>query len=186
MEKTLEQYLNAVDRKLRPLPLSERVDIVREIKSSMQEMQAEGLAAEAILERLGRPEALARAYLSDLMVQPQRSGWKKLLTLLAFYSVVGMSGMVVIPVLGICAPTFLLCGVVVPLAGLVKFLAWYPLGIDIPYIAMQFGPFTPPVALGFVCSLVAGALLCLLGVACWRLLMWYLRTVGNTRDRLAS
>ena len=185
MEKTLEQYLNAVDRKLRPLPLSERVDIVREIKSSMQEMQAEGLAAEAILKRLGRPEALARAYLSDLMVQPQRSGWKKLLTLLAFYSVVGLSGMVVIPVLGICAPTFLLCGVVVPLAGLVKFLAWYLLGIDMPYISMQFGPFTPPVALEFVCSLVAGALLFLLGRACWRLLMWYLRTVGNTRDHLS-
>ena len=117
MEKTLEQYLNAVDRKLRPLPLSERVDIVREIKSSIQEMQADGLAADAILERLGRPEALARAYLSDLMAKPQRSGWKKLLTLLAFYSVVGLSGMVVLPVLGICAPTLLLCGVIIPVAG---------------------------------------------------------------------
>ena len=48
MDKALEQYLNTVDRKLRPLPASERADIVREIKSAMQDMAADGLPTEGI------------------------------------------------------------------------------------------------------------------------------------------
>ena len=76
MDKALEQYLNTVDRKLRPLPASERADIVREIKSAMQDMAADGLPPEGILDRLGRPDALARAYLSDLLDKPERGGWR--------------------------------------------------------------------------------------------------------------
>ena len=102
MDKALEQYLNTVDRKLRPLPASERADIVREIKSAMQDMAADGLPPEGILDRLDRPDALARAYLSDLLDKPERGGWRRLLTILAFYSLAGLSGMVVIPVLSIC------------------------------------------------------------------------------------
>ena len=78
MDKALEQYLNTVDRKLRPLPASERADIVREIKSAMQDMAADGLPTEGILDRLGRPDALARAYLSDLLDKPERGGWRRL------------------------------------------------------------------------------------------------------------
>ena len=185
MEKTLEQYLNTVDRRLRPLPLSERVDIVKEIKSTMQEMEAEGLAPDAIVERLGAPDVLARAYLSDLLTKPQRSGWQKLLTVLAFYSVVGLSGMFVIPILGICAPAFLLCGVALPLTGMADCLLWYLFGVKIPYIAVQLGSYTPPPILGFVCTLVAGGLLFLLGRGCWWLLVKYLRTVGRTKSSLS-
>lgn len=185
MENVLEQYLNTVDRKLRPLPVSERVDIVKEIKSAMQEMEAEGLAPDAITKRLGAPEQLARAYLSDLLTKPQRSGWQKLLTVLAFYSVVGLSGMFVIPILGICAPAFFLCAVVVPLAGLANCLFRYLLGVQVPYLTVQLGPYTPPPLLGFVCTLAAGGILFLLGRGCWWLLVRYLKAVGTTKDSLS-
>lgn len=185
MDKALEQYLNTVDRKLRPLPASERADIVREIKSAMQDMAADGLPTEGILGRLGRPDALARAYLSDLLDKPERGGWRRLLTILAFYSLAGLSGMFVIPVLGICGPVFMLCGAAVPLAGLIDLAAWYLLGIKVPYTVIQLGPYTPPVAVGFLCSLVAGALLFWLGRACWRLLVRYLRALGRTRAGLS-
>ena len=185
MEKVLEQYLDTVDRRLRPLPVSERVDIVKEIKSTMQEMEAEGLTPDAIAERLGAPEQLARAYLSDLLTKPQRSGWQKLLTVLAFYSVVGLSGMFVIPILGTCAPALLLCSVAVSLAGLMDCLFWYLFGIQVPYLTIQLGPYTPPPILGFACTLVAGGLLYLLGRGCWRLLVRYLKAVGTTKDSLA-
>lgn len=184
MENVLEQYLNTVDRKLRPLPTSERVDIVKEIKSTMQEMEAEGLTPDAITKRLGAPEQLARAYLSDLLTRPQRSGWQKLLTVLAFYSVVGLSGMFVIPILGICAPAFFLCGVAVPLAGLANCLFRYLLGVQVPCLTVQLGPYTPPPLLGFACTLVAGGLLFLLGRACWWLLVRYLKAVGTTKSSL--
>ena len=40
MDAKLEKYLDTVDKHLKPLPVSERVDIVKEVKASMQEMQA--------------------------------------------------------------------------------------------------------------------------------------------------
>ena len=49
MDAKLEKYLDTVDKHLKPLPVSERVDIVKEVKASMQEMQAEGLSSEQIL-----------------------------------------------------------------------------------------------------------------------------------------
>lgn len=39
MDAKLEKYLDTVDKHLKPLPVSERVDIVKEVKASMQEMQ---------------------------------------------------------------------------------------------------------------------------------------------------
>ena len=42
MDKTLNDYLEKVEKCLKPLPVSERVDIVREIKSEMLELQNEG------------------------------------------------------------------------------------------------------------------------------------------------
>ena len=40
MDANLEKYLEQIDKHLKPLPVSERVDIVKEIKASMQEMLA--------------------------------------------------------------------------------------------------------------------------------------------------
>ena len=38
MNAALEKYLNTVDKCLKPLPASERVDIVKEIKSSIEDV----------------------------------------------------------------------------------------------------------------------------------------------------
>ena len=67
MNATLEWYLNTIDRYLKPLPILERVDIVKEIKGSILEMENENLSTEQILERLGSPKELAKAYLGDLI-----------------------------------------------------------------------------------------------------------------------
>lgn len=120
MNTAFEKYLNTVDKCLKPLPASERVDIVKEIKSSILEMERENLSTEQILERLGKPKELARAYLGDLISKEKGFSWKRILLICAFYSVVGFSGLVVIPCLGIIAPVFLVCGAVTPLLGAVK------------------------------------------------------------------
>ncbi len=38
MNIAFEKYLNTIDKHLKPLPTSERIDIVKEIKSSILEM----------------------------------------------------------------------------------------------------------------------------------------------------
>ena len=122
MNATLEKYLDTVDKCLRPLPTSERVDIVKEIKSSILEMESDNLTAEQILDRLGKPKDLAKAYLGDLLSKGSGFSWNRFLTVCAFYSIVGFSGMFVIPCLAIMAPVFIVCGIASPLLMAVKMI----------------------------------------------------------------
>lgn len=104
MEKALEAYLGKVEKHLRPLSAPERADIVKEIQSEMEELLAEGKTAEDVTARLGKPDELAKAYLSDLITKNPSFSWKRVLALCAYYSVAGLSGLFVIPVLLVCAP----------------------------------------------------------------------------------
>ena len=133
MNQSLEKYLTAVDRHLKPLPVSERADIVKEIKSTMLEMESEQMSFKQILDRLGSPKDLAKAYLKDLLVKEKRCSVKRFLILWAFYTAAGFSGMVVIPVLAVIAPVFLLCGIAAPVLSAVKMFD-YLLNLRIPFI----------------------------------------------------
>ena len=81
MEKVLNNYLEVIERYLKPLPVSERVDIVKEIKSEMLELQQNGKTAEEIMERLGNPKEMAKAYLGDLIVKGSSFSWNRILAI---------------------------------------------------------------------------------------------------------
>lgn len=63
LEKSLNEYLEKIEKYLKPMIVSERVDIVKEIKSEMLELQNNGISTEQIIDRLGNPKELAKAYL---------------------------------------------------------------------------------------------------------------------------
>lgn len=183
MEKQLNSYLEQVEKYLKPLPVSERVDIVQEIKSEMQELQAAGQTPEQILARLGEPKEMARAYLGDLIAQSGGLSASRVLALCAFYSVTGLSGLVVIPTLVICAPVFLLCGIVTPLLGAVKAVD-VALGLHIPYVQyIGIAGVQNPV-LVFVLCILAGIALFALGYGCWKLLVGYVKSVSRVKRTL--
>lgn len=184
MERQLESYLGTVDRHLRPMPASERVDIVREIRSGMLELEAAGLPPQEIAARLGAPKELAAAYLSDAIVKNPKFSWKRLGSVIAFYSLAGLGGMVVLPAASITAVTFLVCGALVPFMGLLTFLASLA-GIETPWVMIQFGNWTAPPALAFPISAVAGLLLLLAGRGIWRATVGFVRMVGQKRRKLA-
>ena len=48
MNTTFEKYLDTIDKCLKPLPTSERVDIVKEIKGSILEMESENLSCKSL------------------------------------------------------------------------------------------------------------------------------------------
>lgn len=184
MEQQLERYLETVDRSLRPMPASERVDIVREIKSELLELEAQGLRPEEITSRLGTPRDLAAAYLSDAIVKNPRFSWKRLGSVAAFYSLAGLGGMIVLPAASITAAMFLLCGAVVPAAGLLSLLASL-VGIDVPWVMLQFGSWTAPPLAAFPVSVVTGLLLLLAGRGLWKFTVGFVRMIGQKRRRLA-
>lgn len=184
MEKALEDYLEKVAKCLRPLPVSERADIVQEIRSEMAELLAGGKTAEEVTARLGRPDELAKGYLSDLITKDTSFRWTRVLALCAYYSVAGLSGMCIVPCLLVCAPAFMLCGILAPLLGAVKMVdVLFRLGIPgVQYIGIT--GVTDPV-LVFVLCLVFGAALFLAGYGCWRLLVGYVKGMSRVKAGLS-
>ena len=187
MDATFEKYLDTVDKCLKPLPTSERVDIVKEIKGSILEMESDNLTSEQILERLGKPKDLAKAYLGDLLSNESGFSWNRFLTVCAFYSIVGFSGMFVIPCLVIMAPVLIVCGIASPILMAIKMVD-YILNLGLPYME-NMGVFTGIMELNpiaeFVVALVVGVLLYLAGCGCWKLLVNYCKKVSKTKSDLS-
>lgn len=183
MDKEMKEYLQSVDKCLRPMTAPERSDILREIESEMLELQHSGMTTQQVLERLGPPKALAKAYLRDLLTKNHDLRWSRILMTFAYCGLVGFSGIFVIPALGITAPTLMLCGIVSPIAGLVKLIA-YLFGKDVPYIMFQFGDITLSPWAAFPASAVLGLLLFFLGRGAWKLLLWYMRTAARSAKLL--
>ncbi len=184
MDRDLESYLERIDRHLRPMPASERVDIVREIKSEMLELEGQGLLPGEILERLGPPKALAAAYLGEIIARDPQFSWRRLGSVAAFYGLAGLGSMVVLPATSLTAVVFLLCGALLPALGLLSFLASLA-GIKAPWIMMQLGSWTAPPALAFPVSAVVGLLLLLAGRGLWKLTVRFVQMLGERRRRLA-
>lgn len=60
MDRMLNDYLKRIDRRLKSLETSERIDIVKEIKSEMLELERDGFSPEQIAARLGAPDDMAK------------------------------------------------------------------------------------------------------------------------------
>ena len=184
MEKSLNDYLEKIEKNLKPLPVSERVDIVKEIKSEILELQGDGKTPEEILERMGNPKELAKAYLGDLIAKSSSFSWSKMLAICAYYSLAGLSGMIVIPVLVICAPVFIACGIAAPVLGAVKLIDTL-LHLGIPYAGCIGISGIENPAIVFVLSIVMGVALYLAGRGCWKLLVYYIKGVSQAKRFLS-
>lgn len=183
MEQWMNDYLTKIERYLRPLPMGERVDIIAEIKSEILELNAAGKTNEEILFRLGTPEELAKGYLGDSIAKSPAFSFRKLGAVAAFYSLAGAVWLFILPITSICGVSFMLCGAVAPLAGIVKAVARI-LGFETPWVVFQFGSYTPGPWLTLVYSVVVGALLFLAGRSLWRLTLKLIKSISATKARI--
>lgn len=184
MEKILNDYLEKIEKYLKPLPASERVDIVKEIKSEILELQGKGKTAEEIMERLGKPKELAKDYLGDLIAKSSSYNWNRVLAICAYYSLASLSGLIVIPVLAICAPVFIICAIATPILGAVKLIDAL-LNLGIPYASCIGISGVDNPAIVFVLCIVMGVVLYLIGRGCWKLLICYIKGVSKAKRHLS-
>lgn len=185
MNDFMEKYLGEVDRRLRRLPVAERVDIVNELKSEIAELASDGLTPEQITARLGSAKELAAGYLGDAIAKSPRFSWRKLGLVAAFYSYAGLGGIIILPVTGICAAAFLLCGAACPIIGAIN-LACELMGFDLPWVMFQVGGWTAGPWLGFVLACVVGIALILLGLLCWKATVAFVKSVGGAKRKIAG
>lgn len=184
MDQMIKDYLDRVDKCLRPMSALERADIINEIKSEILELQAQkGLTDEQILERLGNPRELAKAYLGESIVKEGAFEWRKFSAVVAFYSLAGFTGMFVLPFCSVLAIGFMISGVMAPIAGVISFLGFI-VGIDVSFVVFQIGDYVAPPYLAFPLSVAMGILLFLAGKGVWKLMMKYIRTVSLGKRKL--
>lgn len=187
MNKIFNDFLEKVEKYLSPLPISERMDIIQEIKSQISELETAGKSPEEILERLRNPKDLAKAYLSSLITNQKASRRNKIAALCAYYTLASFTGIIVIPILLICAPVFIFCSVVTPILTLLKMLN-HLLNLGLPNLnhivslgAFQFDPIWE-----FLLSLPISALLFSIGWGCWKLLLIYITGMGKAKRYITS
>lgn len=185
MEKTLNNYLEKIERYLKPLPVSERIDIVKEIKSEICELRNEGKTSEEIIDRLGNPKSLAKAYLGDFITKDTTISFSGVLAMIAYYSLASLSGIFIIPTLVICGPVFIICGAVCPVLGLYKMIdLLFKLGLPYAENIVVAGIENPIIAL--VICIAVGLALLFAGYACWKLLLLYFRVLIKTKNRILA
>ena len=183
MAESMEKYLAEVDRRLRRLPVAERVDIVNELKSGISELTAEGLTPEQIVARLGSAKELAAGYLGEAIAKSPRFSWRKLGMLAAFYSYAGLGGVIVLPVTSICAVAFIICGAACPLIGLANLVCELA-GNPLPWVIFQIGGWSAGPWLAFALSVLTGAALFALGLLCWKATVAFVRSVSGAKRKI--
>ena len=185
MDKELELYLITVEKYLKNMPVSERIDVIKELKSYIEELQLNNtLNAKEILAKIGSPKELAAGYLGDKITIGNSFSFKKLWMVFSFYSLVSLSGMFVIPCGTVLAGGLMLCGIGFPIVGLINILGLF-LGFDMSsYITIQFGSYEPNPFLALPILNIAGVLFFILGRAIWKAVIRYTRKVSKTKRSL--
>lgn len=180
----MHSYLEKIEKYLKALSSSERIDIVKEIKSTMLELQNTGLTTERIIERLGNPKELAKAYLGDAISKNSKFSWRKFAAVFAFCSsFAGAIGMFVLPIISTLSIALMISGVITPLGGIIKFVGNF-MGDDITGITIQIGAFTPSPMQFLPTSIVIGVLMFLLGKVLWRLTIKYIHAISQKKKTL--
>lgn len=184
MDKMMDDYLNKIDRYLRPMAASERADIINEIKSEMIELQTQAsLSDEQILERLGNPKELAKAYLGESIAKSNTFSLRRFGAVAAFYSLAGFTGMFVLPFCSVLAVALMFSGMISPIAGIIEFIGFI-LGVEVPFVSFQMGTYTAPPYIALPLSVVFGIILFLAGKGVWKIMIKYIQAVSLGKRKL--
>ena len=159
------------------------MDIVKEIKSEMLELQASGTSTEQIIERLGNPKELARAYLGEAVAKNNGFNWRRLSAVIAFYSLAGIGGMFVLPITSICGIAFMVSGVLCPIAGIIKLVA-HLMGYEITEIGISIGAFSANAIAFLPISILIGAVIFAIGWLLWKLTIVIIKSMSKGKEKI--
>lgn len=118
----LEKYLSQVDRYLKYIPVSEKTDILSELKSSFYERLKNGQSSKEIIAKMPSAKDLAADYMEDSIDRNKNFSFKRMCQYILFYSYSSLIWLAVIPTLFTLAIGFLLSGIISFAAGIMGLL----------------------------------------------------------------
>lgn len=187
MDKSLEKYLDSVDRKLKDLPDSLRKEILSSLHESILQLQAQGLDPKQIRKTMKSPAQIRAQYIGPSLKHGNCRVRQKILSG-AFYVLSGLVSIFVVPFLAVSGPGFLVMGLLCPILGLAKMLdllfqldfAW------LNWIQIEFFDLVLSARGQFLLSVLTGVILIILGILSLRLLRIYLKKVGQLKASLIA
>lgn len=182
----LEKYLSQVDKHLKYMPVSEKTDILSELKSSFYERMEQGQTENDIIAEMGPAKDFALSYLGKAIIENKNFSFRHFMMALGFYSFASLAWVSLIPALAICSASFFFsCGVSV-LAGAMGLLKGF---LHIPLIdKMQFIFFIyeltgiPALLVG----LLSAVIFFFLGILCWKGTVGMIRLLQSMKWKLDS
>ncbi|EFL44476.1 hypothetical protein HMPREF9248_1116 [Fannyhessea vaginae PB189-T1-4] len=182
----LEKYLSQVDKHLKYMPVSEKTDILSELKSSFYERVEQGQTENDIIAEMGPAKDFALSYLGKAIVENKNFSFRHFMMALGFYSFASLAWVSLIPALAICSASFFFsCGVSV-LAGAMGLLKGF---LHIPLIdKMQFIFFIyelkgiPALLVG----LLSAVIFFFLGILSWKGTVGMIRLLQSMKWKLDS
>ncbi|WP_294796406.1 HAAS signaling domain-containing protein [uncultured Fenollaria sp.] len=118
----LEKYLSQVDRYLKYISVSEKTDILSELKSSFYERLKNGQSSKEIIDKMPSAKDLAADYMEDSIDRKKIFSFKRMCQYIFFYSYSSLIWLAVIPTLFTLAIGFLLSGIISFAAGIMGLL----------------------------------------------------------------
>lgn len=164
----LESYLKKVDDQLNFIPVSDKADILSELKNTFYERLLDGQTEEEILNEMESPRELALSYMSESITKDQKFTWRKSLKVFTVYSAMFFSSISIIPTLAVLSFGFfissglcILVGVIGLLRGVFSISLFYELKFH--FFSHELEGF-PALITGLILAVVFG----LLGMVCWK------------------
>lgn len=179
MDMKIERYLSQVDRYLKYMPVSEKTDILSELKSSFYERLKMGQSVDMIIEEMESPKALAMSYIGDSIVKNKSYSFKRFMSLFGFYSVASLAWVSIIPTLAILAVSFFFSSGISVIAGIMGALKGI---VHISLIEnMKFIFFSSELKglPALIAGLAMAIVFALLGVICWRGTVYIIRILKS-------
>lgn len=184
LNKELEKYLSQVDRYLKYMPISEKTDILSELKSSFYERIQMGQSEEMVIAEMESPKALAMSYIGDSIVKNKGFSFKRFMLIFGFYSVASIAWVSIIPTLAILAVSFffssgvsIIAGIMGALKGIVHISAIE--NLKFIFFAYELKGF-PALIAGFAMAIVFA----LLGILCWKATVYIIHILNSQKWKL--
>lgn len=179
----LEKYLTHVDRYLRYLPVSEKTDILCELKSSFYERLKAGQTSSEIISNMPLARDLARNYVDDSFDKTKKFSFKKICEIVLFYSYSSLIWLSLIPTIFTLAIGFFLSGVISFAAGLMGLLKGF---INISFldnIKLIFVYYELKGISALIVGILLAVVFTVLGILSWRGTVRLIRFLQNKKKK---
>ncbi|HGI1898424.1 TPA: DUF1700 domain-containing protein [Streptococcus agalactiae] len=164
----LEKYLSKVDYYLKYMPVTEKTDILSELKSTFFERIKNGQSEESIIAELGTPKELAMSYMGESIIKKRGFSFKRFMMVIGFYSIASMAWISIIPTLAVLSVSFFFSSAVSVLAGVMGLLKGIIHISIIDNLKFMFFIYELKGIPAFLVGLILAIIFIGLGVLCWK------------------